>query len=201
MSTAACHRGFPLGCETAGAEGVGAREPHAASGGPSLWRSRVGLSGWAGGADQHLPCTQCPQATRDTRLQPGNCGSQGQEQESRGNRALQARGRGVCTTRCPWPVELSPCRKGSYRDSLLRSRKSGEPQGPRIALRSRPHWRPSLACHPYLDGGGNHTRTGAGPEGGWCARTEVGGARLSLAADGCRPGIEGVTLPVTQLPA
>lgn len=172
MGTAACDRCFPIGYEAAGADGVGAREPHVASGGPLLWRPRLGLSGRAAPRD--------PQATRDIRLQAGNCGSWGQEQESRGTGAERCYHQGAASARplcCPWPLELSPFRKGSHRDSL-RCRKSGEPQGPRLALRSRPHRRPSLACHPYLSGGGNPTRTGAGLEEGRCARTEMGGPRL-----------------------
>ncbi|EGV99111.1 hypothetical protein I79_020108 [Cricetulus griseus] len=82
VGTAACHRGFPLVCEAAGAEGLGAREPHVASGGPSLWWPWLGLSGPAGSADRHLPSTLCPQATWDTRLRAGNCRSWEQEQES-----------------------------------------------------------------------------------------------------------------------
>lgn len=130
------HRGFPLGCAAAGAEGVGEGAARSLGRGSSLWQPRLGQSGWAGGAARHMPSTPCPQATRDTRLQAGNCGSWGQEQESCGDRPLQPRVRPPrLHDRRHWAVEMSPSRKGSHRDS----RKSGEPQGPRVALGSRPH--------------------------------------------------------------
>lgn len=62
VGTAACHRSFRIGCEAAGADGVGAREPHVASGGPLLWRPRLGLSGRA------APCVLKPPGTPDSRL-------------------------------------------------------------------------------------------------------------------------------------
>lgn len=61
VGTAACHRSFRIGCEAAGA-GVGAREPHVASGGPLLWRPRLGQSGRA------APCVLKPPGTPDSRL-------------------------------------------------------------------------------------------------------------------------------------
>lgn len=63
---------------------------------------------------------------------------------------------------------------------------SREPQGPRLALRSRPHRRPTLARYPYLSGGGNPTRTGRGSRkaGAHAQRWAGLGFALRLTANG-----------------
>lgn len=71
---------------------------------------------------------------RDTRLQAGNCGSWGQEQESRGNGALQPRGRGVCKTAVPGPWNCRhPGRAVTGTASAVGSQGSPRPQaGPPV---------------------------------------------------------------------
>lgn len=170
---------------------MGAREPHVASGGPLLWRPRLGLSGRA------APCVLKPPGTPDSRL-----GTAGPGDRSR---------RAAVTERCSHegaasarPQSLAP---GTV--AIPEGQSQGQPpqsevrgaQGPRLALRSRPPRRPFLACLPYLSGGGNPTRTGAGLEEGRCARTEMGGPPLPFVTDCSRRWDEGVTVPVTLLPA
>lgn len=167
-------------------------KPHVASGGPLLWQPRLCQSGWAGGAACHLPSTPCPQATRDTRLLAGNCGSWGQEQESCGDCALQPRGHRICKSAVPGPWN---CRHPGRAVTRTASGVVGSQGSPKV---------PDLPSSPALtDAPPSHatpTWTEAVTPSGMGRDSSKAGAHAQSWADYCPPWDGDVILPVKQLP-